>query len=796
MLGKFQINRRSVLLTWLLSYLAVLLLPVIMSVIVYTQSSKALENEINQANQSLLMQVREVMDNQFEAMERLNFELRWNVRIQQFLYSDKYQLFPNEYLYDLHQITQDLLLYRTSYSLIDLFYIYLADSNKVLLPDVYREAPFAYDLMHKSNTFPYSEWNRIVSQTNAKGFIPMDRIDEAGKIRSTVAYVSSYAIEKGKSSATNVIMIDQSRILRAIDNMEIFNKGHVLILNEANQVLVSNSGEGENLLRDFPFDQEMMGSNVFFWEKDGQNYEITYIQSDRSKLKYLSIIPSRLFWEKAEKIRNLTYMSIFISLLGGIALTYFFLRRNYIPIRRLVKTLSVNKEMASSDGYNEFRFIEQAVDHTLVEMAKIMSEGKKQHHILRSNFVGRMLKGKLNEQIPTVESLATFNMSFVTDDFAVILLYIQESASFQNRIQEIGSADPQQLMHFIIKNVMEELAAQHHQGFVVEMEETLVCLINFSSEAPEGRMEELSRIARDTQSFLMSKYHLGLTLSISGIHNGITGISQAYLEALDAMEYKLVMGSKEILSYEEIRQSAAAEESDTIYYYPLQVELQLINYVKIGDFEMAKRTLDDIIERNFNRTFMSVTIARCLMLNLVSTMIKTIIELGDIQESEFIQNPRRIEKRIEQLTTCDTIQEMQLQMTDFLEKVCEYTSNKRQQNIQQSRQRMMDERIGQIMDYIDANYKDSNLNISMIGNHFDMKPAYLSKLFKDHTGEGLLDSINKTRIAGAKLLLDDSNKNVSDVAGCVGFNDVNAFIRTFKKYEGITPGKYKEMKEE
>jgi two-component system response regulator YesN len=796
MLGKLQFNRRSVLLTWLLSYLAVLLLPVLMSVIVYTQSSKTLENEINQANLSLLRQVREVMDNQFESMERLNFELTWNVRVRQFLYSDKYQLYPNEFLYDLHQITQDLLLYRTSYSMIDLFYIYLAGINKVLLPDVYREAPFAYDLIHKSSVFSYEQWSRIVNQKDAKGFIPMVRIDESGKQRKTVAYVSSYPTDNGKQGATNVIMIDQSRILGAIDNMEIFNKGHVLILNEANQVLASSSGDGENLLKDFPFEQELSGSNVSFWKKDGQNYEITYIKSDRSKLKYLSIIPSQLFWEKAEKIRNLTYMSILISLLGGILLTYFFLRKNYNPVQRLVQALSSKTEIARGQEDNEFRFIEQAVDHTLVEMAKIMSERKKQHHILRSNFVGRLLKGKLNEQIPVDESLATFNMRFVTDDFAVILLYVQESGSFHERIQEMGSADPQQLMQFIITNVMEELAAQNHQGFVTEMEETQVCLINFSSGASEGRMEELVRIARDAQSFLMAKYHIGLTLSISGIHSGIAGISQAYLEALDAMEYKLVMGSKEILSYEDIHRSPAAEESDTLYYYPLQVEQQLINYVKIGDFAMARKTLDDIIERNFTRTFMSVPIARCLMLNLVSTMIKTIVELGDIQESLLIQNPRRIEKQIERLTACETIQEMQVQMTGFLEKVCEYTSNKRHQNIHQSKQRAMDERIQQIVDYINENYQDPNLNISMIGSHFDMKPAYLSKLFKDHTREGLLDSINKTRIAKAKYLIDESNKNVSDVASRVGFNDVNAFIRTFKKYEGITPGKYKEMKEE
>jgi two-component system response regulator YesN len=797
MLGKLQINRRSVLLTWLLSYLAVLLLPVAMSVIVYIKSSETLENEIHEANQSLLKQVREVMDNQFETMERLNFELTWNLRVRQFIYSDKYQIYPNEYLYDLHQITQDLLMYRTSYSLIDSFYIYLAAKNTVLLPDVYRDAPFAYEIMHKSADFSYAEWISILTQKKAKGFIPMTRVDASGVQKKTVAYISSYPADTDKSVGANVIMVDQSRILRAIDNMELFNKGHVLILNEANQVLVSNSAESEKLLRDYPFDEEMTGSNVFFWNKDGQSYEITYIQSERSKLKYLSIIPSSLFWVKAEQVRQLTYMSIFFSLLGGGLLTYFFLRRNYNPVRQLMQAFSGKADMPQNPDVNEFSFIQTAVDNTLVELAKIMSERKKQHHILRYNFVGRLLKGKLDEQIPVDESLATFNMRFTTDEFAVILLYVQESSKFFERIQETGAAEPEKLLRFIVTNIMEELTAQHHQGFVTEIDDTLVCLINLSPGVTDNRTGSLIAIAEEAQSFLMSKYHIGLTLSVSGIHKGIEGISHAYQEALDAMEYKLVMGSKEILSYEEIHQSAAADESDTIYYYPLQVEQQLINYVKTGDFKMARQTLDEIIERNFNRsTFMSVLIARCLMLNLVSTMIKTISELGDMEDSALIRNTRRIEKQIEKLTSCKTIQEMHEEMTVFLEKVCEYTSNKRLQNIQQSRQRALDTRIQHILDYIEQNYQDSNLNISMIGSHFDMKPAYLSKLFKDHTGEGLLDSINKTRIDRSKQLIVDSKKNISDVAGCVGFNDVNAFIRTFKKYEGITPGKYKEMQEE
>ena len=40
------------------------------------------------------------MDNQFKTMEQLNFEITWNVNVQELLYSNKYEAFPKEYRYD------------------------------------------------------------------------------------------------------------------------------------------------------------------------------------------------------------------------------------------------------------------------------------------------------------------------------------------------------------------------------------------------------------------------------------------------------------------------------------------------------------------------------------------------------------------------------------------------------------------------------------------------------------------------------------------------------------------------
>lgn len=74
-----------------------------------------------------------------------------------------------------------------------------------------------------------------------------------------------------------------------------------------------------------------------------------------------------------------------------------------------------------------------------------------------------------------------------------------------------------------------------------------------------------------------------------------------------------------------------------------------------------------------------------------------------------------------------------------------------------------------------------------------MNAKYLSSFFKEQTGENLSDYINRVRLSKAKLLLKGSNMTVNEAALKTGYNNCNTFIRVFKKYEGITPGKYKEQ---
>jgi two-component system response regulator YesN len=54
-----------------------------------------------------------------------------------------------------------------------------------------------------------------------------------------------------------------------------------------------------------------------------------------------------------------------------------------------------------------------------------------------------------------------------------------------------------------------------------------------------------------------------------------------------------------------------------------------------------------------------------------------------------------------------------------------------------------------------------------------------------------VEYIAKLRLSHAKRLLLETSLKIDDIAEKVGYLGRNSFIRIFKKYEGITPGKFR-----
>lgn len=100
--------------------------------------------------------------------------------------------------------------------------------------------------------------------------------------------------------------------------------------------------------------------------------------------------------------------------------------------------------------------------------------------------------------------------------------------------------------------------------------------------------------------------------------------------------------------------------------------------------------------------------------------------------------------------------------------------------------------VRQAMLYIHNKY-DRPLDLKAIAGHVHLHPNYLCSLFKEQTGQTVLQYLTKKRVDAAIYLLHDSNLPVEVIAEKTGFGSRCLFFRHFRRITGTTPHAYRKQ---
>ncbi len=103
-----------------------------------------------------------------------------------------------------------------------------------------------------------------------------------------------------------------------------------------------------------------------------------------------------------------------------------------------------------------------------------------------------------------------------------------------------------------------------------------------------------------------------------------------------------------------------------------------------------------------------------------------------------------------------------------------------------------DERMIEIMNYIQANYID--ITLDDLAEKFYLSKPYISKYIKEKSGLTFGELVKKIRMKKAKALLKSSNMTVENIALSVGYQNVEHFNRMFKKAYNTTPMQFRNQK--
>lgn len=101
--------------------------------------------------------------------------------------------------------------------------------------------------------------------------------------------------------------------------------------------------------------------------------------------------------------------------------------------------------------------------------------------------------------------------------------------------------------------------------------------------------------------------------------------------------------------------------------------------------------------------------------------------------------------------------------------------------------------ISVIHQYI-ANHLRENISLSTIAEQVYLNPVYLSRIYKQITGETLSRYISGCRLENARELLKNSSLKINEIASGVGYESAAHFSRVFKKEYGISPQEYRNSK--
>jgi YesN/AraC family two-component response regulator len=95
----------------------------------------------------------------------------------------------------------------------------------------------------------------------------------------------------------------------------------------------------------------------------------------------------------------------------------------------------------------------------------------------------------------------------------------------------------------------------------------------------------------------------------------------------------------------------------------------------------------------------------------------------------------------------------------------------------------------ELVEYIHHHYGEAIL-LKDCAERFHTSPQHIARLFKKHMAKSFINYLNEYRISQAKLLFEETNLPIKEVASLVGYNNLNYFYKNFKIKLGITPKAY------
>ncbi|MDQ1910334.1 helix-turn-helix domain-containing protein [Paenibacillus sp. GD4] len=495
----------------------------------------------------------------------------------------------------------------------------------------------------------------------------------------------------------------------------------------------------------------------------------SYRQSKYNGWIYVSVASLDEITRESRKIGTGTLVacSAVLVVVGFIA--WVVSRRMYRPIKRLAEmTQAVQTEGMS--GKDEFRSLEERF-LTLFSNGQRLQQQMQDHlSQLKDYFMLKLFTGQLSEK-DIASRIRQYGFPSDWKQLAVLTLQI-------DTLQDTRYREPdKELLLFAIHNMVGELIPAHQRFSHVLLEQSQVTLLATNFEQESDWLEFTYEVSELIKSKVSEFLQVSVSIGISRPFLRASEAPRAYNESLDALKSRIYLGNGLILHYEGLR-SGMSEMAATAYNQLKWTEDQLVQAIRQGNMASAVPWLDKFMNE-LTESQLSVKEYPALLMQLVSRLYQIVQEKGGTVQHVLGEGASF--GRLLRMSTHDDIREwFKSELLEPIESFLQLQSESQYLSIAQRVIQMIQERY------------DQEITLESCAAELHFHPVYVSRVFKKETGMTFSDYVTDYRMTLAKQWLESTSMKVSDISDKLNYSNTTAFIRTFRKIVGMTPGQYRE----
>lgn len=265
----------------------------------------------------------------------------------------------------------------------------------------------------------------------------------------------------------------------------------------------------------------------------------------------------------------------------------------------------------------------------------------------------------------------------------------------------------------------------------------------------------------------------GLAIGIGRSCGRMEDLRLSYHEALKAQEYAERLETSSIIHVETLDGLDRRESR-----YPVKEKETLLSLIEAGEAEKAGKACAEFMVKFAPFVAERPEVLKVRLYEFVGSLIDAAI-LGGGDENKLNELVAGYFGDIDHAKDPEMVGK-------WMEKVAREVAES-VAHVHENRSKSL---VKRAMKYIDE-HSELPLSYRDVAKEVFVSPSYFLFLFKREMGLTFVDFLTAVRVEKAKLLLATTEKNVTEIAFEVGFNNPNYFSSTFRKLVGMSPKEYR-----